>query len=182
MSAAMERAVARLASEGAVLAPTRDGRVFGVFARGDRRRRPLVKVHMRDVQALRAEGVITALDSAAQTYALSAAGRRRVRRDRDASPHAYLAQHAALADVETIDPDGCVRVVRAVDDEAPLKRLTHLRGSRGAPWFSAAELAAAARVRADWEAAQIGALRGSDWSAPRADLPHAGRRGRLKLG
>jgi hypothetical protein len=41
-----------------------------------------------------------------------------------------------------------------------------LRDATGKPWLSGAELAAAARLRADWEAGEQGLVRGSDWTAP----------------
>ena len=56
--------------------------------------------------------------------------------------------------------------MRGYDCGAALRRLGALRNAHGAPWLSPAELAAAARLRQDWDAAQRGLVRGSDWSAP----------------
>lgn len=161
----VERALARLAGASTVLARTRDGARFGVFANGDRRRRPLARLHAEDVRALSAAGALTPLKED-ETYVLSPAGRARVLRTQVGSEEMFLAQHAALVTKDTADADGVRRTVSAVDGGAVLKRLASLRDGAGGPWLSADELRAAARVRADWEASQIGSLRGSDWNAP----------------
>jgi DNA-directed RNA polymerase specialized sigma24 family protein len=50
-----------------------------------------------------------------------------------------------------------------------------LRGASGRRWLDASELAAANQLRRDWETAQIGMVRGSDWSAaPLGSTPRSG--------
>ena len=75
------RALTRLAQGQAVLAPDRGGIGFGVFASGDRRRRPCVRLSAADVRALDAEGVLAALPEKG-VFVLSPAGHARVRRAR----------------------------------------------------------------------------------------------------
>ena len=41
-----------------------------------------------------------------------------------------------------------------------------MRDGNGAAWLSGAEIAAAARLRRDWEIGERGLVRGSDWAAP----------------
>ncbi|MEJ0060481.1 MAG: hypothetical protein WDM79_13310 [Terricaulis sp.] len=45
----------------AVLAPDRDGAGFGVFAHGDRRRRPIARLSAPQVKRLASDGAIVAL-------------------------------------------------------------------------------------------------------------------------
>lgn len=159
----VERVLVRLASPGAQLVPLRDGR-YGVLANGDRRRRPVARLDREAVQRLEASGAL--IKCADGALGLSEAGRARMRRDAASEDEAFQAQHAALVDRSVIDGDGAVRTVRGFDAHAPLKGLAALRDGRGAVWLNSAELAAAARLRSDWRAAQIGLLRGSDWRAP----------------
>lgn len=162
---AARRALARLAAPNAILATDRDGIGFGVFADGDRRRRPMARLGAQQVKALAADGVLVALDDKG-AFVLSEAGRARVRRDGAAHTERYLAQHGELKPRPVIDADGEVRVARGFDRGASLRRLISLRDARGEPWLNAQETAAALRLREDWEAGQIGLVRGSDWTAP----------------
>jgi hypothetical protein len=72
------RALSRLASPGAVLAPDRASG-FGVYVKGDRRRRPIVRLSSAEVRAVEADGAIVADGEGA--FVLSAAGASRVLRD-----------------------------------------------------------------------------------------------------
>lgn len=163
MSAAAQRAVQRLAAPNALLAQTADKSWFGVFANGDRRRRPLARIKAGEVRELAASG---ALEACSGGYVLSSAGRASARREGAAPEERYIAQHAAIADRSVIDGDGDVRVVRGVAQSSVLARLAQLRDAAGAPWLKSEELRAAQIVRRDWEAAQAGLSRGLDWSAP----------------
>lgn len=159
----IERALLRLASPQAVLAPLRQGGAYGVFPQGDRRRRPLARLGAEAVRELVAEG---AVEAAGDGFVLSAAGLARVRRDRAQADEAYLAQHTALGERAIIDSDGDVRHVRGVTPSDVIRRLAALRDSAGAPWLSVSEVAAAERLRTHWEMGQAGLTRGSDWTAP----------------
>lgn len=162
---AIERALSRLAAPGAVLAPDREGVGFGVFSHGDRRRRPLARLSAAAVRTLNASGALMQVDRG-ETYVLSSAGRARVRRAEAAPSEAFVAQHRPVIDRPLIEPGGGVRAVRGHEANPALKRIAALRDANGAPWLSAAELAAASRLRGDWDAAQIGLVRGTDWAAP----------------
>lgn len=158
-----ERALARLAAPGSRLAREREGAGYGVFPGGDRRRRPVVRLAADDVRVLQASGLIEAAESDA--YALSAAGRARLIRDA-AGAYGYLAQHAPLETRVVLDADGDERAVRGVVRSVVLRKLSALRDANGAPWLNGAEINAAEMLRSDWDAAQTGLTRGSDWSAP----------------
>ena len=158
----VERALARLASAGAVLAAVSEG-VFAVLPRGDRRRRPLARINAADVRALESEGVLARQGDA---FTLTDAGRARLRRDGALRDEAYVAQHDPVVTRAAIDADGDVLAVRGIALNTVIARLAALRGANDKPWLTGAEIAAAQALRADWEAAQAGLTRGSDWSAP----------------
>jgi len=160
-----ERALERLAAPLAVLARDRvGGKVYGVYPNGDRRRRPVAKLSEADVRALSADGAIIAAGD--DVFVLSEAGKARVRRDTAVASEAFVAQHRAVTERNVVDDDGRVRRVRGFDPAPVLKRISALRDARGAPWLDSVELHAAGRLRADWDAAQAGLVRGSDWNAP----------------
>jgi hypothetical protein len=164
MSAAVERALTRLASSGATLARDRHGDAYGVFPRGDRRRRPTARLSAAVVCDLEAEGVLEAAE--ADVYVLSLAGLARVRRGSAREGEGYLSQHAAIEDREVVDAEGGMRCTRAVAQSMVVRRLAALRDGGGAPWLSDAEIAAAEQLRIHWERGQAGLVRGSDWTAP----------------
>lgn len=160
---ARERAVARLAMKGALLAPLKTGSTFGVFPRGDRRRRPVARLSSQDVTELDTTGALTPRGDG---FVLSKAGLALVRREAAEPGEAYLAQHGALAERSVIEADGAIRSVRGREPSSLLRRLAQLCDANGAPWLDATEIGAAHHIRSDWEAAQSGLTRGSDWSAP----------------
>jgi hypothetical protein len=160
----VERALLKLAAAGAVLAE--EGRRrggYGVFPRGDRRRRPTARLDRATVRALQADG---ALEAQGGGFVLSAAGLARVRRGSAAENEAYIAQHAEIVDRSVVVADGMLRRARAIASSTLLRRLVALRDNDGAPWLSAEEIDAAERLRAYWESGQAGLVRGSDWTAP----------------
>lgn len=157
------RALKRLASPGAVLTRDRDGVGYGVFADGDRRRRPVARLSAATVRRLEADGVIVARGR--DVFALSDAGHALLRRE-GAGDAGFLEQHVEIETRVVVDGDGDERVVRAAARSTVLRKLAALPGARGTAWLSAAELQAALALRNDWEAGQAGLTRGSDWSAP----------------
>ena len=159
----LERALLRLASPQAVLAPVRQGGNYGVFPNGDRRRRPLARITAEAVRELAADG---AIEAAGEGFVLSEAGHARVRRDAASADERYLAQHASVGERPVIDGDGDVRRVRGVAASDVIARLAALRDSAGAPWLSASEIAAAQQLRTHWERGQAGLTSGLDWTAP----------------
>lgn len=178
------RVLARLAEPGALLAPLAHGSGFGIFPRGDRRRRPLLRVSEQSVRQLQADGAITR--SGEHAFTLTPAGEAHAARARAAPDEAYLAQHAEILDRPVMDADGDERIVRGYAPEGALHRLTKLRDSNGAPWLSRDEIEAARRLRADYELGQVALVRGSDWLAPpksgASRGPGGGREGALAMG
>lgn len=161
---ATTRVLARLAAPDAVLAPLAQGG-FGIFPNNDRRRRPVGKISADEARELAASGAISNHDRGA--FVLTEAGRARLRRDAATAEEGYQAQHHPIGSRAIVDPGGGERDVRAFEASLALKRLSALRDARGAPWLSADELAAAARLHRDWSTGQLGLVRGSDWtSAP----------------
>jgi len=160
MSPAATRALTRMRT-GVLLTPTSDERGFAIYPRNDRRRRPLVRLSAEETRALCADG---AIEACGEAFALSEAGRARLRRDA-AGAERWLAQHAELSDRVVADGAG-LRITRGLKQGAVMARLQALRDANGAPWLDAAELAAAAALRRDWEASQTGLVRGSEWTAP----------------
>ncbi|HWA22489.1 MAG TPA: DUF6456 domain-containing protein [Caulobacterales bacterium] len=158
------RLLARLARPGAILKPDRDGGGYGLYASADRRRRPIARVPRARVEALAADGALSALDGGA--FALSAAGRARAERAAAAPDEAWRAQHDELVDRPAVDRDGDLYAVRGVRAGGAMARLARLQTPAGAAFFSADEIAAGARLAQDWAAGQEGLLRGADWSAP----------------
>jgi hypothetical protein len=158
------RALERLAASGTILAAERNGKGFGVFPMGDRRRRPLVRLMAEDVRELAASGALSRREDGA--YVLTSAGIARVARDIAAPGEAYAAQHRPVIDRAVIDNAGEVQTVRGHDAEYVLRRLGALRDAAGKAWLDPVELAAASRLKADWERGEVGLVRGSDWSAP----------------
>jgi hypothetical protein len=154
------RALALLSVSGATLAEARGGE-FGVFAHGNRRRRPRLRLSKEEVRQLEADGAIAAHDG---VFQITPAGRSRVLRDGGAE--GFQVQHGGGEMRTLIDSEGDARIVRAALSSTMLARLAQLRDGRGRPWLADAELRAAAHLRADWERGQAGLQRGSDWTAP----------------
>lgn len=159
----VERALARMAATGALLTPERNGARYALYPNNDRRRRPLARLSAEQTRALEASG---ALVREGAGYALTAAGRARVAREGASPNEAFAAQHRPLVDRAVIEADGRTRMVRGHDADAILRRLAALRDGNGAAWLDSAEIAAAARLRRDWEMGERGLVRGSDWTAP----------------
>jgi hypothetical protein len=161
---AVQRALQRLGAPSCILAREPRADVFGVFPGGDRRRRPVVRISADEARRLEAEGAIALVD--ADTYVLSGAGAARARREQAPPSERFAAQHRAISDRAVMDEDGAPRMARGHDPDAGLRRLAALRDGNGAPWLSTAELGAATRLRADWDCAERGLVRGSDWASP----------------
>ncbi|MFZ2029330.1 MAG: DUF6456 domain-containing protein [Vitreimonas sp.] len=165
MSDQVERALARLQQAGSILALEKSGRWFGVFAKGDRRRRPVARLTTTQVRGLESCGTIVR-SAEPNCFVLSPAGAARVSRGHAAPAEAYLAQHRPIVTRTVMASDGIARDVRGHALNDTVRKLAAMHDASGAPWFTADELSAAARLRADWERGQIGLTKGSDLSAP----------------
>lgn len=160
----VERALVRLRVSGSIIAPLQTGKGFGVFAKGDRRRRPTARLAPEQVRALEASGALSR-SGQAHCFVLSSAGAARVARMTAAADEAYAAQHRRVIGRTVMERDGEVRDVRGHDADA-LRKLAAIKDASGQPWFSSQELAAAQKLRSDWELGQIGLVKGSDLAAP----------------
>jgi len=159
----VQRALARLASApDAALLPDRNN-TFALFPGGDRRRRPLARLTGDAARRLESSG---ALCRHGEVLRITAAGRALAARSDAAPDERFLAQHAPIIDRAIVVADGAITKARGCDPDAVLRRLAALRDGKGATWLSAAEIAAAARLRNVWQRGEQGLLRGSDWSAP----------------
>lgn len=162
MTPQARRALQRLAATGAQLMPARTGAGFALYPGGDRRRRPTARLSNAEVQALCSEGVLA---RAGDNLVLTEAGVKYLRRETARAGEAFASQHREVIDRAAVGEDGGIRIVRGHDGNARLKRLSTPKDVRGGSLLSAAELAAAAQLMADWDAGQVGVVRGSDWSA-----------------
>ena len=125
------RALARMAVSFHVLAPERNGASYGLFPNADRRRRPIVRLTCADVAALQAEGAIQPMGD--DSFALTDAGRARVRREQAEPGEAYVAQHRDVVDRAVLKADGSVVTVRGHDADATLRRLAACMRFSGSP-------------------------------------------------
>lgn len=158
------RLLARLALPGALLARDRTGAAFGLYATGDRRHRPQGRMPAARVEALAADGALS--KQADEIYVLTPAGRARVERARARPDETWRAQHDELVDRPAMDRDGDLYAVRGLCAGGAMARLARLTTPQGGAFFTAAEIAAGARLAQDWAAGQQGLVRGADWSAP----------------
>jgi Domain of unknown function (DUF6456) len=155
------KALARLAVDGALLAPARDGRSHGVYPKGDRRRRALAKLSHEEVHVLLAEGAITRA-AFAGTYRLSGPGHAfRARDAADFMP--WRSQHGAIVERQVMDDAGVFQTMRGTDLAGPFARLARVVE---AGFFNAREIAAARTLFEDWAKSQRGLVAGSNWTAP----------------
>lgn len=181
----VQRALMRLTRPDAVLARDPHGHGYGVFYNGDRRRRPMVRITEAQAQALVAEGAVAA-DGDAHAFKLTSAGAAHAARVVARPNETYQAQHAPVIDRPVIDADGDVRQARGYAPFTTLVRLVRLKNADGTPWLAPEELDAARRLRGDWDAGQIGLVRGADWAAPpqsrQARGPGNGRETALAIG
>lgn len=156
------RAIARLEATGAVLLPIdAGGEAFGVFPKGDRRRRPLARLEAEAVRRLCSDGALEPADGGG--FALSAAGRRRVRREAAAPAEAFQAQHQVRGARAVADPHGAAAVRRANLGESALDWLMRRAGPAGERFLSSSEYAAGRRFQDDCELAGRDGPATSDW-------------------
>jgi hypothetical protein len=160
----LHRALSRLNSPRAIIARVASSERYGVFNTADRRRRPTASLRAEEVKACLAEGLLDASDVNG-VYQLSDAGRAWLKRS-SMEHDGFRAQHMDIVLREFMNADGGAHRVRGVDPEDAIARLRRTTDGAGQAWFSRAEMAAARRIRADWNDGQLGLYRGSDWSAP----------------
>ncbi len=122
----IERALGRLLAHSAVLAPERESAGFAVFPNGDRRRRPVARLGAGDVKELAASGSLARIDGTEDAYAITEAGRARLRRGEAAPAESFAAQHRPIIDRALVDQAGVMRQVRGHDPNPVLNWIAAL--------------------------------------------------------
>lgn len=148
----------RLAIPGAVLKPlSGDGSAYGVFPRGDQRRRPLARLERQSVLRARAEGLITEMAPdcfrLAQTPDILSQRRR----------GNYQTQHAVRQRKRFIDADGHIAQRDVNLAESPLARWMKPDRRTGTSWLTPEEFEAGERLRADYHRSVLADRITSDW-------------------
>lgn len=157
------RALGRLAQPGAVLLPINDGAMFGVFADGDRRRRPGARLSRDSVRQLCSDGAVKA---DGEGYRITPAGRSRVLRWTDDATPDYAGQHRPVAQCEIPDEtssrDDATRRVTVA--ECPLLWLSRRGGAKGAAFLAHREFAAGEMLRQAYERSTLTQRVTMNWS------------------
>ena len=137
-------------------------------------RKPVMEPAAELVDAMIARGWLNAADDG--RFTLSPAGRQWLA---SATPDA---QDGDTQRRQIVDPDGVRRATLINDRESPVQWLARRRDGRGRPYLGAEEVAAAERLRRDYEQGRLGARITSSWdamftAADRRRLRSAGRDG-----
>ncbi len=176
----MRRALERLAEPGAFLMVASGAERAGVFCASNRFRRPVTLLPVAEAAELAARDLvrIRTQSSASAKYAITPMGRAWLKRQRAAEggdPRApFAAQHALEGERAIPDEDGEIATIRVNLGESPLGWLARRRGPDGAPFLAPEEVEAGERLRADFEAAQMGPRVTQDWRSFLAPRDGAG--------
>lgn len=150
--------IARLSRPGRVLAPLPGARPgYGVFAGGDRRRRPIAVVAEAEVRRAASDGAIAKVEGG---YQLTEEGRARARREA-AGAAGFAAQHGAIERRIVMERAG-ERTVFARTG-GPLDRYLRPQGGR-APLIDAVHASAAAMLVRDYQRSALTSRVTQDWS------------------
>lgn len=156
------RVLRRLEQDGTILASLDDaGRQYGVFTEGDRRRRPLARLNKVDLDQLLSDG---ALNRIAGGFALTEAGRARVRRSGQ-SHDGFGAQHRDIQMRSMDDGEGETDQCPVNGAESPLIWLARRGGPDGEPFLTKREFVAGETLRNDYERSLLPSRVTMDWSA-----------------
>jgi hypothetical protein len=116
---------------------------YGVFAHGDRRKRPLALAPAAEVQALFSDGLIERAPNKPDAFVLPGNGG-------GAPTKAEGADHALAARDDGVQPLGLRRGC-----SGPAAALARIQDGAGKCWFQAYEVEAARRLWRDWEAGEL---------------------------
>ncbi|WP_417489525.1 DUF6456 domain-containing protein [Maricaulis sp.] len=151
-----------LARQGAALKPCITGGGYGVFAGGDRRRRPLARLDAGQLRQALASGM---LDETRDGIALGRSGHAAIKRGLDGG---FAAQHRIMRDREILGPSGQLQRVRAnTREDVP---------GRWAVQLDPIEHAAAERFCSDYARSSLRQHTTRNWSLA-AEVRQAGWRG-----
>lgn len=127
------------------------------------------------LRRLAAQGLLEQI--APGIFAAAAAARGWLKRHTSA-PHGFRAQHGEIA--ETREAGDRDRKVLVDLDESPVASLARRSGKNGEPWLTADLVAAAERLRRDFEVAQLQPRITANWSATVNDGRRTGDGGGLR--
>lgn len=148
----------RLAMPGAALKPvTGEGGTYGVFPKGDQRRRPVAILDRQTFLRARADGVI--VEAARECYRLARSAD--VLSQRRAGN--FKTSHAVTHKKAFIDEDGRIAQREVNLAESPLARWVKPDPGTGTCWLTQEEFDAGERLRADYHRSVLADRITSDW-------------------
>jgi hypothetical protein len=176
---AAKRFLRRLSEPGAFLLVKPSAGKGGIFCAANRHEKPIALMPRRMAREfLRREWIrLEARGAASLRYCITDVGRSALRRilaeeqeerrsDRGfaEAPTPFQAQHRLEGERLFADPrDGSARAAKVNLGESPLGWLSRRRGPDGSPFLAPEEVEAGERLRADFEAAEIGPSVAQDW-------------------
>mgnify|MGYP006271564321 CR=1 FL=1 len=168
LSRSARRALEALAEADAFLMVANGAERAGVFSRRNRCRRPVTLLPVAEAADLAARDFLrcASRSEASAKYAITPVGRAWLKREAavragEAAP--FSAQHAEPGERSVAAAGGAVETLRVNLGESPLGWLARRRGADGSPFLAAEEVEAGERLRADFEAAQMGPRVTQDW-------------------
>ena len=164
------RWLSRLAAPGARLGALGEG--YGVWPRGDRRRRPACRISADAFARARMDGLI---EPDGQDWRISEAGLARLKRERAAAAPDFGAQHREIRPQAVFDQDGRERMLPVNIAGSPLIRYARAASSGGAPALDPVHVAAGERLRADYHRSTLSGPAVSDWTRVAAGRGCRGR-------
>lgn len=168
----------RLSEPGAVLIVARGAEKAGIFCAANDYRRPITMLpDSIAAEFLRQEWIaVSARGEASMRYRITDVGRSFLRRElaeledsrkrpgMSEAPTAFQAQHRETGERLFTDPvTGSPFAMEVNLRESPVGWLSRRKGPDGKPFLAPEEVEAAERLRADFEAAQIGPSVAQDW-------------------
>jgi len=159
----------RLATTGAQLKHiVGDDHFFGVFPKGDQRRRPVAKIHRDIFVQARADGVIK--EVAPQCFELAVSNMTLA----DRHDGNYQSAHSIPSSRAFISENGDIQRRIVSLSESPLARWLKPDPKTGSSWISQEEFDAGERLRSDYNRSVLMDRFTSDWEAYKAPV-QAGR-------
>jgi hypothetical protein len=169
LTRSMRRALERLAEPASFLMVANRAERAGVFSASNRYRRPVTLLPVAEAAGLAARDYLRlqSQTECSAKYVISATGRAWLKRIRAAesgdSRAPFLVREFEEGARVAMNDEGDPRAIRISITESPLGWLARRRGADGAPFLAPEEVEAGERLRADFEAAQIGPQITQDW-------------------
>ncbi|WP_421792290.1 DUF6456 domain-containing protein [Hyphobacterium sp.] len=146
--------------------------IWGVFPKGDRRKRPLARISFDVVKAARAEGVIRPVSADAYELATDpeAASARRL--------GDFQVQHTISKRKNFISAEGHIQNREINIADSPLSRWTKRDPATGKAYLSVSEFEAGERLRDDYNGSVLAERITADWASYAAPSRSSGGRAR----